>query len=244
MMVDFAKQYPDVVPFLDKTDDYVNKASEFVLNDDRFLVVTQQSEIDGGQLLFKATLDGWVPIDSDTNIDVLNNSQIVTSIIRSGVCGASSSDDHMKVGEAVQDQVDKFSSANGPDGGNLACVWAVRHIVKKAINRFITRTDGTAVLDAELQKCFGGTLEENEVDAGSIVISPTVTRPDGSRNIGHVGLLGPGGVGLSRLIFSNSSSAAMWKQNFTLDTWIKRYRVTKGLKVRFYPLPLRPPVTS
>ena len=55
-----------------------------------------------------------------------------------------------------------------------------------------------------------------------------------SRNIGHVGLLGPGGTGPGRLVYSNSSSRKRSEQNFTLGSWIDRYRVRKGLKVRFY----------
>ena len=135
-------------------------------------------------------------------------------------------------------QAGTFSSKTGPDGGNLACVWAVRHLVYNALGRWITRTDGTSVFDAELQKCYGATWQEADTLAGGIIISPTITMKNGRRNIGHVGLLGPAAKGKERLIYSNSSSSARWKQNFTLDSWIERYRAKKGLKVRFYPLPL------
>ncbi len=37
----------------------------------------------------------------------------------------------------------------------------------------------------------GPSLPQEHVPAGGIVISPTKTRPDGTRNVGHVGLLGP-----------------------------------------------------
>ena len=242
--MDVIKQYPDIRQYLDQTDEYHNKASEFLVNDDRYLLVTQEGETDGGQILFRATIDGWIFVDADTNVDVLQNSLLRSSTTAAGECGASSAADHDSTHETIVDQVDKFSSANGPDGGNLACVWAVRHLVHKSIGRWITRTDGTAVFDAELQKCYGSTLQESDVPAGAIIISPTRTRPDGTRNIGHVGLLGPRSAGGSRLIYSNSSGEKRWKQNYTLDSWIVKYRDRKGLKVRFYSLPLRQPLIS
>lgn len=237
--MDIFKQYPEIEKFVDKSDDYVNRATEFLVRKDRYLVVTQEGPIDGGQILFKATQEGWEPVDADTNVDVLENSLVLSPPAASGMCGASSNGDHSLTHNFIRDQVDVFSTANGPDSGNLACVWAVRHLAKKAIDRWITRTDGTAVFDAELQQCYGSTLEEHQVPAGGIIISPTVTRSDGTRNIGHVGLMGPGGIGLDRLIYSNSSGAKKWKQNFTLGSWIERYRNEKRLKVRFYPLPLQ-----
>ena len=240
--MDLFQQYPEIEKFVDKSDEYTNKATEILVRKERFLVVTQEGPIDGGQILFKHTEEGWQPIDADNNVDVVIEGEI--DVEAGGTCGASSASDHAVTHEFIKSQVDVFSSASGPDGGNLACVWAVRKLVKKALNRSITSTDGTSVFDAELQQCYGSTSEDNEVPAGGIIISPTEDRPDGTRNIGHVGLLGPGGNGLDRLIYSNSSGEKRWKQNFTLASWIQRYRVNKGLKVRFYPLPTRQPPSS
>lgn len=240
--MDIFKQYPEIEKFVDKSDEYLNKATEVLVRRERFLVVTQEGPIDGGQILFKHTPAGWEPLDADTNVDVVVESE--PEFEAGGTCGASPANDHAVTHNFIKSQVDVFSSADGPDGGNLACVWAVRKLVKKAINRSITSTDGTSVFDAELQQCYGSTLDEEEVPEGGIIISPTVTRSDGTRNIGHVGLLGPRGNGLDRLIYSNSSGAKKWKQNFTLSSWIQRYRENKGLKVRFYPLPMRQPPTS
>ena len=242
--MELERQYPEIVRFLDTSDEYVNKASEFIVNDDRYLIVTQTSDVDGGQILFKLTADGWMPIDADTHVDILQHSQLVSSRTSVGSCSASSENDHVSVHTAAKNAVNQFSSATGPDGGNLACVWSLRHIVFNTLGRWITRTDGTSVFDAELQKCYGSTLQENDVRAGGIIIAPTITRPDGTRIIGHVGLLGPPGAGDARLIYSNSSSEKKWKQNFTLNSWIRRYRAGKGLKVRFYPLPFRPAPTG
>lgn len=230
--------YPEIIPFLDRTDDYVNTAAEINLNGSRLLVVTQQGENDGGQIVFQWDGESWRVLDSDTFIDLSGNERSQVLVGPREACSRSSDDDHRKVHEKSVASVNVFSSATGPDGGNLACVWAVRHIAHKALGRWITRTDATAIFDVELQRCYGSTWQEADTPAGGIIISPTVTNPDGSRNIGHVGLLGPGGSGDGRLIFSNSSSRKRWEQNFTLGSWIQRYRVNKGLKVRFYPLPL------
>ena len=138
----------------------------------------------------------------------------------------------------------EFDSSAGPDHGNLACVWVVRHVIKRALNRWVTRTDGTAVFDPELRACFGESLSADDVRPGGIIISPTQGIPGTNRrNIGHVGTLGAG-TGNGRLICSNSSAHAKLEQNFTVGTWVQRYRTTKRLPVHFFPIPLRGRATS
>lgn len=236
--MDVELQYPHLSEFLDKSDNYQNSVQEIDANNQRFLIVTQVSESDGGQICFKKTEDGWELYDSDNIVDLVQPSNfknvLALSAVAAAVCGPSSDADHAKVADLIKEQVDIFSSATGPDGGNLACVWAVRHLVFKALGRWITRTDGTAVFDPQLQRCFGGTSQFEDVPAGGIIISPTVPG-----NIGHVGLLGPQTENLEdRLVYSNSSGAKVWKQNFTVGKWINKYRTQKGLKVRTYRLPL------
>lgn len=237
--MDVLSNYPEAMKFLDPSDEYSNSAAEVEVGGDRYLIVTQTSEHDGGQVLFRIGIDELTVVDADTIVDLLASRTGVSTadLVVRAACGPSSSSDHDDVHQAAQAAVDVFSSATGPGGGNLACVWAVRHIVNHKLGRWITRTDATAQFDVELQRCFGQTSEEDEVAAGGLIISPTVTRPDGSRNIGHVGILGVGGTGAERLIYSNSSSRKKWLQNFTLGGWIQRYRVNKGLKVRFYRIP-------
>ncbi|RVJ45884.1 hypothetical protein CN176_03635 [Sinorhizobium medicae] len=236
------QRYPEILPFLDDTDDYFNEGTEITVDARRYVVVTQRGEEDSGQLLFEITNHGLEFRDSDTAVDVLRHGT-ESQVTVSGPCGASDTNDHRDVHAEAVEQVDRFSSAEGPDGGNLACAWAVRNIVHNTVDRWITRTDATAIFDQELRACFGGTLQDDEVSAGGIIISPTET-VDGRRNIGHVGLLGPHTGNGGRLIYSNSSSAAKWKQNFTLESWIAKYRERKGLKVRFFPLPLRGGVSN
>lgn len=120
----------------------------------------------------------------------------------------------------------------------MACVWAVRHLAHQALGYWITKSNGTAAFDIELQKSFRDSWEEVNVPPGGIIISPTVPLQNGKRNIGHVGIVGPSGKGKDRLIYSNSSKRARWEQNHTLDSWIERYKNKKGLPIRFYPLPL------
>lgn len=238
------ERYPELLPYLDDTDDYTNEAVEITANDIRYVVITQRGETDSGQLIFQETEEGWQLIDADTSVDVLLRSA-ERSVMAEGTCAASSIGDHRAVSTAMVALVDEFSTADGPDRGNLACVWAVRHLVRDVLGRWITRTDGTAVFDPELRQCYGGTLQEEEVGEGGIIISPTERIPGSDRrNVGHVGLLGPNTGDGRRLIYSNSSSRALWKQNFTLDSWIARYRTRKQLKIRFYPLPNRgsPPI--
>lgn len=59
---------------------------------------------------------------------------------------------------------------------------------------------------------------------GTIIISPT-----NGESIGHVGIFGT-----DNKIMSNTSLTGMWEQNYTLDSWIRRYRSKLGLKIYFY----------
>lgn len=229
--------YPGVSDVLDDTDDYLNSFSEVNVSGNRFLVVTQRGEIDAGQSVFRWNDESWELFDSDNFVDISGAERFRVLSGERTKCGKASDKQHADFYEHVVAEVNNFSSAKGPDGGNLACVWAIRHLAKEALGYWITRTDGTAIFDPELQKCFGSTWQEADAPAGAIIISPTVTLKSGKRNVGHVGIVGPVANGGDRLIYSNSSSRARWEQNFTLSSWIARYRAKKGLRIRFYPLP-------
>lgn len=201
--------------------------------------------MDGQQLLFKwngTRFDFW---DNETIID---NRLSVTGLLPPSdaridatvaTCGTSSADDHDKVFNYMLTQVDVFDSSSGPDHGNLACCWTVRHIVFNALRRWITLTDGTAEFGQELRNCFHVGSDEAKVPPGGIIISPTKDIAGSkSRNIGHVGLLGQGS-GSGRLVYSNSSAEARFEQNFTVGSWKARYADVKKLDVLFYPLPIK-----
>lgn len=233
------ERYPGLAEHLDDLCIRVSSGEEVCFRGERYLLVTQAGEHDGGQLLFRYEDDGTLePVFGDTLIDFAVFGSGLGELGTSLRCGPSTADEHRTVYEYMLSQVNVFSSRSGPDNGNLACVWAVRHIVRNALHRWITRTDGTAVFAPELRACFGkSSFEESEVPAGGLIISPSRQVPgERRRRIGHVGILGEHSRG-DRLIYSNSSARARWEQNFTLSKWIQTYRLGKGLSVYFFPLP-------
>ncbi len=243
-MASVTEKYPEIAEYLDDTDKYENTATELKQGNDRFLLVTQRG-IDGQQLLFKWDGEHFEFWDNETILDATTASsgwRGAASVRVRGHCHAmraSSGPDHQKVHDYVVSEVNKFSSKTGPDHGNLACVWTVRNLVYNALNRWITKSDGTAVFEPELRACFGQGSNASDILPGGIVISPTRNiKGSKKRNIGHVGILGAG-KGDARLIYSNSSRHARLEQNFTVSSWNARYRKTKGLSVLFYPLPLK-----
>ena len=132
----------------------------------------------------------------------------------------------------------KLSSADvpGTEGGNVACAWAVNFVVKDGIGREVGGGLSTAVMFEKLAAGRGKEIDLSIAPPGSLVISPTEFRPNGSRNTGHVGILGAG-VGDERPIYSNSSKHALWEISSTVGTigkWTDYYKVRKGLKVRTY----------
>lgn len=240
-MVDALTQYPELSSWLDDSDSYRLSASEFQADDQRWLLVTQSGPDAGGQLLFRITPEGLQPAGADTVINLNPESR--------GLEGAraplplyqpSAPGDHAAMATAMVDSVGTFSTASGPDGGNLACVWAVRHLARRVLGRWLTRTDSTAIFAAELENGFRRSFAEAETDTGGIVISPT--RWIGGRvRHGHVGLLGPRPGSGDRLIYSNSSERKRWEQNYTLSRWRSRYEGV-GLRTLFFPLPAPAPV--
>jgi hypothetical protein len=241
--MDILNQYPELASFLDDGSVYDVTASEFRADDQRWLLVTQRGPEDGGQLLFRITEEGLKPEAIDTALDLNPASRgLELSRAPNPVYAPSSDEDQVTTAATMREQVNVFSTRTGPDGGNLACVWAVRHLVRKALNRWITRTDSTSTFATELENGFRRTFTEAEVPASGIIISPTIWGLGSMRGRhGHVGLLGPREPGVDRLIYSNSSVRARWEQNFTLSAWKQRYEVTKGLRVLFFPLPMLAP---
>lgn len=236
------QQYPEITRYLDTSDDYVNTGTEFKQGGDRFLLVTQKGA-DGQQLLFK-----WngKQFDFQANETIIDSQRLFGPVVFAApatTCGPSNAADHDKVFQLMLTQVNVFDSSTGPDHGNLACCWTVRHIVFNALNRWITKTDGTAEFGAELKRCFQHGSDAAQVPRGGLIISPTQDNPGGGRNVGHVGLLGDGS-GDDRLVYSNSSADARFEQNFTVGKWKKRYHDNKHLDVLFYPLPIRPAVPT
>lgn len=59
-----------------------------------------------------------------------------------------------------------------------------------------------------------------------VIVSPTR-----GKEVGHCGILGEGGV-----IYSNNSKTGLFSAHWTLEEWIKYYKIQKGLGVYFYKL--------
>jgi hypothetical protein len=132
--------------------------------------------------------------------------------------------------------VDNYKTGDGPDNGNLACMWACRHVVYFATNVWITKADGTATFYDELTK---GGMKPDKADnlpPGALIISPTTPK-----GVGHVGILGAG-TGDNRLVYSNHSPShndpvARWEQNYTVKSFTAAH-AAKGLETYFYRLPM------
>lgn len=63
---------------------------------------------------------------------------------------------------------------------------------------------------------------------GDILVSPTGYGNGGLAN-GHTGI-----VGKNNVIMSNSSDTGLFSQNYTIDTWIARYRKIGGFPLYFF----------
>jgi hypothetical protein len=128
----------------------------------------------------------------------------------------------------------KSNNAPGTNNGRLACAWAVNRVAKMALGKQIGGGLATANMIVVLKN------EHKRLEApvpGCVVISPTENRPGGGRNIGHVGIVGEVGSQPSNTkIYSNSSSRARFEQNFSHESWVRRYKTEKGLKVFFFEL--------
>lgn len=97
------------------------------------------------------------------------------------------------------------STAKGPDGGNLACAWAVNNILQQAIGRKIgANTNYVPSVLAGL-KLVGKSVPQAEAQAGDIVIAP---------NTGHIGIYLGGGRVLSN---SSSRAAFVWESGINFD---------------------------
>lgn len=119
---------------------------------------------------------------------------------------------------------DTLVSRNVPltNNGRRACAWAVNTITKKALGRPIGGGLQTAEMVKILRK-YHRPLDESQLRAGSIVISPTV-----GKRTGHVGIMGREGY-----VHSNSSAEGIFRRKPTLEKWKSRY---SGLPLEFFDL--------
>jgi hypothetical protein len=226
--------YPQLKALLDPNGTVSNvETREF--NGEEYVRVTKHfDDQEGGQFLFKIVGGNAEQIAADNVVDfpsaLLTTQAVVT------FSGTMNDSDHAKVAQEAINRVDNYKTGTGPDHGNLACMWACRHVVYFAVNMWITKADGTAQFYDELRK---GGMKPDKADnlpAGAIIISPTT-----DKGIGHVGILGAGS-GDDRLVYSNHSPShsdpvARWKQNYTVKSFTDFHKA-KGLETYFYRLPM------
>jgi hypothetical protein len=219
-----------------------------------YWVVNQIGQNEGGQTLLRH-IDGKTEIlFSDSTVFPIKVTDQVSAAVAAElnkaastptVAGATSDSPTLQVGEDVSAKVFAAakafvgfvtSSVPGTDNGNLACAWAVNEVVRRALGTPISSEGGSNGLSTDgifdVLRTSGIALTPAQVHPGVIVISPT----EGAEH-GHVGIVGqnPGGQVGNTQIYSNSSSAKRFEQNYTTQSWTEYY-TGKNLRVLFFTL--------
>lgn len=65
--MDIYKQYPGIKPYLDDTDDYINKATEFIINDNT-CSSPRRVQPTAGRFHSGHMVDGWVAVYASTGV--------------------------------------------------------------------------------------------------------------------------------------------------------------------------------
>lgn len=99
------------------------------------------------------------------------------------------------------------------------CADSLSKVINSAFPKCITGSVSTKVLYEQLLNS-NKFVKTKELLTGDIIISPTGsnTKVTEIKN-GHCGIVGEDGE-----IMSNSSATGKWEQNYTIETWIRRYR--------------------
>lgn len=106
-----------------------------------------------------------------------------------------------------------------------ACAETVSKIVQKAFGDFSSDAILSTTLLFYKLKNHQSFKQVLEFEAGNIIISPT-GYGNGHLANGHTGICGMNGK-----IMSNNSATGIFKENYTIDSWIKRYRVMGGFPI-------------
>lgn len=120
--------------------------------------------------------------------------------------------------------IDVSPSDNAPD--DLACVESLCQILGK-VGIETPKTLSTLTFYNWLKKS-PRFIQTTENKVGNIIISPT-GKGNGSIPHGHTGILGESGW-----ILSNDSATGMWLENYTLQSWIARYRTKGGYPIYYF----------
>lgn len=116
--------------------------------------------------------------------------------------------------------VDASPNDAAPD--ELGCADTVSSIILNAFGPIIKYSISTAEL-CNILNASPHFKKVSNFKFGDIIISPTaIGKQPGSLTNGHVGI-----VGEEEEVLSNDSATGMFKNNFTITSWVARYR-TKG----------------
>lgn len=124
------------------------------------------------------------------------------------------------------------ASPNDAAPDELGCAETVNEIYYKAFGEYI-ETPGlsTTKLFAAMLDRADKFVRVTEPEAGNIIISPTGFSKIADTPIknGHVGIFGKEGK-----IMSNSSATGKFIENFTIDSWVERYKRKGGYPIYYF----------
>ena len=111
---------------------------------------------------------------------------------------------------------------------DLACADSVSRVVKSAFPEAFKGSISTSELYKQL-KSSTSFKKVSDIRCGDVIISPTGLGKTGKIKHGHVGI-----VGEDEEIMSNSSATGLWTTNYTVDSWVKRYREQGGYPIYIF----------
>lgn len=122
------------------------------------------------------------------------------------------------------------ASPNDVAPDELGCADSVSQILKNTFPKIIRGSVSTAELFNQLNTS-SKFKRVKLYKPGDIVISPTGKGKTGKIRNGHVGI-----VSENDRIMSNSSATGQWTENYTVTTWVKRYREQGGYPIYFFTI--------
>lgn len=134
--------------------------------------------------------------------------------------------------EAALTSLDLDASPNDLAPDEYGCAESVNEVYKKAFGEYIENPGiSTTKLFAAMVDRADKFIRVTDAEPGNIIISPTgfSSIPNTPIKNGHVGIFGK-----DKKIMSNSSASGKFTENYTLDTWINRYRKQGGYPCYFF----------
>lgn len=112
---------------------------------------------------------------------------------------------------------------------DYGCADSVSKVILKCFPNVIRGSVSTAELYTQLSSS-PHFMKTSQFKFGDIIISPTGSaKKGGSVTVGHIGI-----VGEEEEIMSNSSATGLWTQNYTIPTWVERYRNQGNFPIYFF----------